>query len=652
MALRRSLAMAVLAAAFFVVGTVDAQSDFRRGDVDGDGNVNFIADASRLLEFLFNPSSPSLNCLDASDVNDNSSVDIADVILLLSWGVVQGSAPPNPGPMTCGPDPTADGLGCDSYDCSPFVPDSPSPAFTLSLSDETSVVGTAVMIDVSFDNASGDLSGWSFGVCHPVGAATLDDVDETLVTAVLGDPPDFFQVNLEAGGWTTGCLVSFLGGATLIAGVDQVVYAATYTPNVSAIIPISVCDTLGSPPVPITFTEPLGTGPIVPTTLDGAIDSVGSGMPRNDDCAAATPASDGSNGFSVTGATTDGPDLDGFCDLGFAGDDIVHQDVWFTYMASCTGDLRISTLGSGLDTRLAVYSAGPCPVDPATVIACDDDALGFPPGESELIISVVEGDELLIQVGTFSETTPTGFGPLTIECIDLSPPGNDDCSGAVAITGDVGINLNNATTGGPDLTGVCTFGIPDDGTVHNDIWFCYSQTLDGEATISLGTDSWTGRVVVYDGCGCPASPVDVIVCGDESGGSLSLTFDVVGGDSYLIQVGQDGPTPLGSSGALNIDFAPDPGSGIFVRGDSNADGVLNIADPISMLTYFFAAGETPPCLDAADANDDGNGDIGDVVQLLSGLFTPGAPAPAAPYPACGFDPTPDLLGCVLYAPCM
>ena len=41
-------------------------------------------------------------------------------------------------------------------------------------------------------------------------------------------------------------------------------------------------------------------------------------------------------------------------------------------------------------------------------VAFDDDALGFPPGESEITFPVVAGNCYMIQVGTFSATTTTG----------------------------------------------------------------------------------------------------------------------------------------------------------------------------------------------------------------------------------------------------
>ncbi len=84
---------------------------FLRGDVNGDARRD-IADAIALLNYLF--TSRPVTCLDALDSNDDGKLDIADAIRILSHlFAAAGDLPP---PFeTCGPDPTADPLGCASY---------------------------------------------------------------------------------------------------------------------------------------------------------------------------------------------------------------------------------------------------------------------------------------------------------------------------------------------------------------------------------------------------------------------------------------------------------------------------------------------------------------------------------------------------------
>ena len=89
----------------------------------------------------------------------------------------------------------------------------------------------------------------------------------------------------------------------------------------------------------------------------------------------------------------------------------------------------------------------------------------------------------------------------------------------------------------------------------------------------------------------------------------------------------------------------------FVRGDVNADGDLNVADPVVLLNHLFAGEAAPPCADSADADDDGSLTISDGVRILNHLFGGGDP-PIEPALECGDDPTPaDDLGCDSFPPC-
>ncbi|MBD3162917.1 MAG: hypothetical protein GF346_10930 [Candidatus Eisenbacteria bacterium] len=91
----------------------------------------------------------------------------------------------------------------------------------------------------------------------------------------------------------------------------------------------------------------------------------------------------------------------------------------------------------------------------------------------------------------------------------------------------------------------------------------------------------------------------------------------------------------------------------FVRGDTNADGVLDIRDAF----YHMVAhriDETsnlyPPCFDAVDFDDTGEITLDDLLGLLDYLYEGGA-EPPPPFPECGTDPTEDPLDCESFPPC-
>lgn len=102
--------------------------------------------------------------------------------------------------------------------------------------------------------------------------------------------------------------------------------------------------------------------------------------------------------------------------------------------------------------------------------------------------------------------------------------------------------------------------------------------------------------------------------------------------------------PILDSGIIEIVPLTFPPPIVFLRGDVDFNGVLEITDAIGMLEFLFSAGSVPPCQDSADANDSGTLDVSDVIAILSFLFSGGAVLPY-PYPSVGLDPTDDPLGC-------
>jgi hypothetical protein len=75
----------------------------------------------------------------------------------------------------------------------------------------------------------------------------------------------------------------------------------------------------------------------------------------------------------------------------------------------------------------------------------------------------------------------------------------------------------------------------------------------------------------------------------------------------------------------------------FIRGDSNADGRVDMSDTVALLWSMFSGGPNLPCLDAADSNADLVIDLSDAVAILEVLFQTRSSLPA-PFPACGSVP--------------
>lgn len=83
--------------------------------------------------------------------------------------------------------------------------------------------------------------------------------------------------------------------------------------------------------------------------------------------------------------------------------------------------------------------------------------------------------------------------------------------------------------------------------------------------------------------------------------------------------------------------------GVFIRGDVNADGVVDGADSDGLWDYLFSGGALAACAVAADVNNDGEVNVVDWTHLES-FFAGAGEAPAQPYPSCGEDPEGDYCG--------
>jgi hypothetical protein len=88
---------------------------FRRGDVDGSGQVDINDPVSNLTYQFLGAFQPM--CMDALDDDDSGVIDVSDPIFSLTHQLLGGPIWPAPYP-SCGADPTADDVGCVSYPAS------------------------------------------------------------------------------------------------------------------------------------------------------------------------------------------------------------------------------------------------------------------------------------------------------------------------------------------------------------------------------------------------------------------------------------------------------------------------------------------------------------------------------------------------------
>ena len=290
--------------------------------------------------------------------------------------------------------------------------------------------------------------------------------------------------------------------------------------------------------------------------------------PANDDCAGGTVIGEGQHAGTLFGATPDGS---ASC-LGNEG----APDVWYRYTPTCDGTLKVNTCGThdgpgvdtGMDTILSVQVGCPGPAAPEE-LGCNDDApFGNDPTacsttdggdyqrDSALAVSVTVGQPVLIRVSKV--VTDEVTGPFTLNVAlepDSAPPANDDCANALSVNeGAHGFCTRTATTDGPDEPTACDSN--GDTQIESDVWYCYTASCMGMATVDLCDSDYNTKLAVYPGCVCgTALAAGPIICADDTcGAQTSLTFPVLPGSSYVIRIGG----AAGERGTGTMRIACDP----------------------------------------------------------------------------------------------
>ncbi len=290
----------------------------------------------------------------------------------------------------------------------------------------------------------------------------------------------------------------------------------------------------------------------------------------NDNCREQLQVFDGATDFSTIGAGTDGPEEPALCQFALYSD--IASDIWFRYVATCSGNLAVDLCDSGYDTKFAVYPAcRQCPIE-VDPIACNDDFCGL---RSFATAEVVEGECYTIRVGGYLGLQGTGtmnlscniiapptgaccnvnggcFGTLTEEaCVTqngtwflgetcpaflcpVSPPTNDECTDCIRVLTNSSYSGRTTASSGTDVSS-CS---QNDSL---DVWHCWTADCTGRVNISTCGSGFDTTLSVFDACDGVQLACDDDSCPTNPPNNSSVTLDVTEGTSYFIRVsGYDG----------------------------------------------------------------------------------------------------------------
>ena len=162
------------------------------------------------------------------------------------------------------------------------------------------------------------------------------------------------------------------------------------------------------------------------------------------------------------------------------------------------------------------------------------------------------------------------------------------------------------------------------GDANND---CYDDVIVGAPLNSAAADE-AGRAYVFSGqTGTLLRVFDGEAESNLFGTSVSGAGDVNNDGFDELIVGAPENDAAGHSAGQAYVLSCRVGEP-FVRGDANADGIINVADIVYLVNYLYRGGSEPSPAESGDATCDGVVNVADIVFLVNYLYRGGDP------PAC------------------
>ncbi len=205
------------------------------------------------------------------------------------------------------------------------------------------------------------------------------------------------------------------------------------------------------------------------------------------------------------------------------------NDVWYSFTPTNTTTLSLSVSEDNLDMISEVFS-GDC--NNLVNIACIDM-------QQSVTFDVTAGQTYYMRSYDY---TGTNEGQFTITLNEFVPAGNDECTGAYAVTPGTPLAGNSigATESMPAIE--CETYTAD---IAIDVWYSYTATATGQATLNVSQDQLDLVAEVFNGA---CDNLVNVACFDMED---STTFPVTAGETYYFRIYSYG----GESGNFTINIS-------------------------------------------------------------------------------------------------
>jgi len=240
------------------------------------------------------------------------------------------------------------------------------------------------------------------------------------------------------------------------------------------------------------------------------------------------------------------------------------KSVWYTWSATVSGTVTVSTAGSSFDTVLAVYTG--TSVGGLTLLASDDDA----PGTSTSVVSFSATSGTSYQIAVDGYAGATGS-----VVVVLTPPaggGSGGSGGGSTLANDAFARPSPVGPGGGEFS-VSSVGAtkepgePDHANQRGgtSLWWSWTAPASGTVTISTAGSNFDTVLAVYTGNAL--NGLTAVAANDDVAGAVTsaVSFTARAGQTYRIAV--DGYR--GASGNVRLSLTLSAGGGGGVEPPTN-----------------------------------------------------------------------------------
>jgi subtilisin family serine protease len=200
------------------------------------------------------------------------------------------------------------------------------------------------------------------------------------------------------------------------------------------------------------------------------------------------------------------------------------RTVWWEWIAPSADPATITTVGSGFDTTLAVYSG--TTLEDLVLLADDNDTSGE---QSSITFTPVTGQPYQVQVNGFG--TATGPVVLNYPLPGILRPANDNFDNRIILPpGSIRAHgRNDNATSEPNEP------VNPIGAGSESVWWVWISPFTGPATIDTIDSTFDTAMAIYTGT--ELGSLTLVGANDDFVDVYSgVTFDAITGESYIIQV--------------------------------------------------------------------------------------------------------------------